>query len=67
MTIKKDIGNGATGKTKPLLFNIAISADDRKMIDELRQEHSVNISQFVRNSIRELHAKLTRSGCKGNR
>jgi hypothetical protein len=47
-------------KAKEIGLFIRISADESKMIRDLRQNHATNISQLVRNLIREQYEKTKR-------
>lgn len=40
------------------VLTLRITAEEEKMVDELKKRYSVNISQFIRNKIAELHDEL---------
>jgi len=39
-------------------YNIKITIDDEKMIDYLREEESINISNFIRRSIKDRYEEI---------
>jgi len=47
-------------KKKRLEFNFIITAKDDERIKELRENHSVNISNYLRTSLRDLYEKLNK-------
>ena len=62
--VKKYLYDGTNGMKKQTLFNMSVSEDDRRVIRELHDKHSINVSQFVRNALRELYNDLEKRGCK---
>lgn len=53
-------GEAETRKQRDGLF-INISQEEREMVRTLREEHAVNISQLLRNAIRQAHLGLCQS------
>jgi len=47
-------------KKQRLEFNFIITTKDDERIKELREKYSVNISNFLRTSLRELYEKLSK-------
>ena len=47
-------------KDKKIKYDFVIDSQDQKIIKELRDKHSVNISNFLRTSLRELYEKLSK-------
>jgi len=45
---------------KRLEYNFKITPEDQKVIKNLRDKYSVNISNFLRTSLRELYEKLNK-------
>jgi hypothetical protein len=49
---------GIQKSNRRLGFNMAISEEDRRIIEDLREKYSVNISNFLKNALRAHHAIL---------
>lgn len=47
-------------KSKRLEYNFIITDEDQKIIKVLRDKYSVNISNFLRTSLRELYEKFNK-------
>ena len=47
-------------KKKRTEYNFKITIEDEKIIKELRDKYSVNISNFLRTSLRELYEKFNK-------
>jgi len=45
-------------KKQRIGFYVEIGIEERSMLDDLIKKHSLNLSQFVRNAIREKHKSL---------
>ena len=41
-------------------YNFKITKEDKEIIKVLRKKHSVNISNFLREALRDLYAKLNK-------
>ena len=46
-------------KRRNYRFNILLSLDEKEMIRKLKQQHSINVSNYFRNTVKELYNKMS--------
>lgn len=50
-------------KSRNNRFNITLSDDEKEIIKQIKEKHSINISNYVRQSIRKLYEELNEKKC----